>query len=226
MKALINSVSPLIWSIFLFTSVIWVVFPQVDLEISKLFYFQGRGFIFSNTFLESILYNSVKYVLVVVNVSAVILWLYNRFSGRNILDFNGKKLLFALLLLSIGSGLIVNSVLKENWGRPRPAQCVEFGGKMTFTPAFIPSSQDGYSFSCGHASAAFALIAYAMLARRRKRFWMTLVLVYGSLVGLARIAAGGHFFSDVVVSFFIMLITAKILYYYMDISKNPNKPQR
>jgi lipid A 4'-phosphatase len=215
MKAFINSVSPSIWLLFILTSAVWIVFPQIDIEFTKLFYTQGEGFTFANTLLESFLYKSVKYVLIIVNVSAVFLWLYNRFSGKNILDFNAKKLLFSVLVLAIGSGLIVNALLKENWGRPRPAQTVTFGGKMNFTPAFIPTSQDGYSFSCGHASAAFALIAFAMLAKRRKVLWMSLAISYGVAVGLARVAAGGHFLSDVVVSFFIMLITAKMLYYLM-----------
>ena len=215
MKALINSVSPSVWSLFILTSAVWIFFPQIDLVCTNFFYVEGKGFVFSNSILESFFYNSVKYILVVVNISAVVLWLYNRFSGRNILDFNGKKLLFVILVLAIGSGLIVNIILKENWGRPRPAQIVNFGGKMNFTPAFIPSSQDGYSFSCGHASAAFALIAYAMLAKRRKRLWMGIVLGYGVVIGAVRIAAGGHFLSDVVVSFFIMLIVSKMLYYLM-----------
>ena len=37
----------------------------------------------------------------------------------------------------------------------------------------------------------------------------------GVLVSLARIASGAHFFSDTVVSFFIMLILADVSYFYM-----------
>jgi len=215
MKALINSVSPLIWLLFAVTSLIWIFIPQIDIYVANLFYTQGSGFVFSGSVLETVLYNSVKYVLISINLGALALWLYNRFSKKDILGFNGKKMLFVILVLAIGSGLIVNALLKENWGRPRPAQSTLFNGKMEFKPAFIMSNQDGYSFSCGHASAAFALIAYAMLAKRRKKLWMTLVVGYGSVVGLARMAAGGHFLSDVVVSFFIVLITAKMLYYLM-----------
>ncbi len=215
MKALINSVGVPIWLLFILTSVIWIIFPQIDLEFTKLFYVQGEGFAFGKTFLEDILYNSVKYVLIFVNVIAIILWLYNRFNNKNILNFTGKKLLFTVLVLAIGSGLIVNALLKDHWGRPRPTQTTNFGGEMSFTPAFIPSSQDGYSFSCGHASAAFALIAFAMLAQRRKALWISMAVGYGFVVGLARIAEGGHFLSDVIVSFFIILITAKMLYYLM-----------
>ena len=37
----------------------------------------------------------------------------------------------------------------------------------------------------------------------------------GIVVSLSRIAVGAHFFSDTVVSFFVMLITADVLYHYM-----------
>jgi membrane-associated PAP2 superfamily phosphatase len=38
---------------------------------------------------------------------------------------------------------------------------------------------------------------------------------FGSLVSLCRISAGAHFFSDSVVSFFVMLLVADVFYYYM-----------
>ncbi len=220
MKAFFNSISPLMWLLIVLFSALFVLFPQIDIYFSELFYSDELGFIYSNHWLENVLYVSVRYLLIVMNISALILWLYNRFSKKNILDFNGKKLLFILLVLAIGSGLIVNALLKENWGRARPAQTTTFGGNLSFTPAFVLSDQGGYSFSSGHASAAFALIAFAMLANRHKKFWMILAISYGFAVGLARIVAGGHFLSDVIVSFFIIFITSKMLYYLMFKWKN------
>ncbi|MDA3909420.1 MAG: phosphatase PAP2 family protein [Sulfurimonas sp.] len=41
---------------------------------------------------------------------------------------------------------------------------------------------------------------------------MALALTFGTSVSLARMAAGGHFLSDVVTSFFIVYITTHILY--------------
>jgi lipid A 4'-phosphatase len=38
---------------------------------------------------------------------------------------------------------------------------------------------------------------------------------YGALIGFARVAQGGHFFSDVVFSFIFVYLTAKILFYLM-----------
>ncbi len=212
MKAFLNSVPFPIWLLFLATSFIWIFYPQIDLQTSGLFYTPEMGFYSKNSWWEMVLYKSVPVLLIGINVLALGVWIYNRINSKTIAAFDGKKLLFALLVLGIGSGLIVNALLKDHWGRARPIQIEEFGGKRTFTPAFVLSDQNGNSFSSGHASGAFALIAYALLARRKK-LWMTLALLYGFSVGYARMAAGGHFLSDVVVSFFIMYITAKMLYY-------------
>ena len=40
-------------------------------------------------------------------------------------------------------------------------------------------------------------------------------LALGILVSLSRISSGAHFFSDTVVSFFVMLIVADVLFFYL-----------
>ncbi len=215
MKTLFNSISPSAWLLMIFLSVIFILFPQIDIYFTNLFYTEGEGFFYLHSLPEFFLYKSVRYVLIVGYVLILFIWLYNRFTKKNIFDFTGKKLLYVLLVLILGSGLIVNALLKEHWGRARPSQTTNFGGDLHFTPAFVLSDQKGNSFSSGHTSGAFALLAFVMLAKRRKAFWMTLVILYGSAVSMARIVAGGHFLSDVFVSFFIMYITSKMLYYLM-----------
>jgi len=181
--------------------------------VSELFF--DHDFYASQSLWVKFFYFSVQPLIFIFIIYGIILWLYNRLKKRNLFDFHGRQLLYTILVLVIGSGLIVNAILKDHWGRARPNQIIEFGGDKTFSPAFYLSDQDGNSFSCGHGSAAFSLIAVALLMRKRKNLWMGLALTYGSLVSLARIAAGGHFLSDVVVSFFIMYFTAKILYALM-----------
>ena len=200
------------WTAMAVFSLFFVLFPQVDLTVASLYYVPSEGFPAAKTFWEQLLYYSVPYGLTALYGTAVLLWLFNAVFKRNILRFTGRKLLYVLLVLGIGSGLIVNALLKEHWGRARPAETTVFGGQKAFSPAFVPvSGQVGNSFSCGHASGAFALLAFAKLSRRR-RLWSTVVLGYGALVGMARMAAGGHFLSDVAVSFFIMYIVTELLY--------------
>lgn len=46
--------------------------------------------------------------------------------------------LFLLLLLALGPGLLVNVILKNHLGRPRPQELIEFGGKQQFTQTGYP----------------------------------------------------------------------------------------
>lgn len=200
------------WLLIIFLSLFVFFYPETDLYISSLFYDKNDGFVSNKEIIVYILYNSIKYILIVFYLFLLGLYFFNKKSKRNILNFNGKKLSYLFLVLIVGSGIVVNLTLKENWGRARPYNIEQFGGEKKFTPAFVMSDQKGHSFSSGHASAAFVFIAFAMLAERKRKFWMTLALIYGVSVGLVRIVVGGHFFSDTIVSFFIMYITSMLLY--------------
>ncbi len=107
-----------------------------------------------------------------------------------------------LLILTIGPGVIVNDVFKEHWGRPRPRQIIEFGGVRLHLPPLLPADNTaGTSFPSGHAAIAFAWLGvYSVLRRRapgRARLALGFGLAAGALVGLVRMAMGGHFLSDV-----------------------------
>jgi lipid A 4'-phosphatase len=199
------------WLLFLVSSIIFVSFPQIDLAVASFFY-DGKSFPLNGSWIEDILYHSVKPLIIAFTLSSIAIFIYNYIKKKNLLGIDAKAMIFIILFLTIAPGLIVNATLKENWGRARPAQTINFGGDKEFTPAFIPSNQGGYSFSSGHTAAAFSLLGFALLAKRRQRLFISLVLVYGTFVSLARMAAGGHFFSDVVTSFFIVYISTHILY--------------
>lgn len=189
----------------------FVFFSQIDIYISTLFY-DGKSFPMNGTLFEEICYYSVKPLIILLIAGTLFIYLYNFLSKKNIFNINAKVILYLLLALGLAPGLMVNSLFKENWERARPAQIKQFGGDKEFSPAFIPSNQDGYSFSSGHAAGAFSLLAFALLCKRRRNFWITLVLIYGVLVSYARVSAGGHFLSDVVTSFFLVYIFTHIFY--------------
>ncbi len=126
--------------------------------------------------------------------------------------------LFILLCVAIGPGLIVNGILKDHWGRPRPRQIVELGGRLEYVPPLLPASTHGKSFPCGHCSVGYLYAVGWWLWRRHRLRWaagsLAVGLVLGTLLGIGRMAAGGHFLSDVVWSGLIALGVAHILYYY------------
>ncbi|WP_345992912.1 phosphatase PAP2 family protein [Sulfurimonas sp. HSL-1716] len=205
----------IVWILFITSSLLFVLFPQIDLYISSLFYYAKEGFSTNGTWYEKLLYDSVKPVVAIAAALPILIWFYNLASKKNLLHVNAKVVLYALLVLAIGPGIIVNDIFKEHWGRARPAQTVEFGGKLEFTPAFVISDQGGYSFSCGHAAGAFFLLSLALLAKRKKAFWITLASAYGIAISYIRIAAGGHYLSDTVVSFFIVFIVSLMLHHFI-----------
>ncbi len=203
------------WAVMIAVSIALYLFPKADIGITSLFYTPGAGFLQHGAFWERFFYKSVPVVLTVMYLGALLLWLYNKKTGRGIGAFNGKKLIYLLLVGAVGSGLFVNAVLKDHWGRARPVQIVPFGGDRPFTPPFVISDAGGKSFSSGHTSGAFALLALIFLARRHRKTAAAAVVAYGLAVSLARIAAGGHFFSDVAVSIMVMYVTAAVLYRWM-----------
>jgi lipid A 4'-phosphatase len=124
--------------------------------------------------------------------------------------------LFYFLLLVIGPGLIVNSILKPHWGRPRPNSIVAFGGDRQFVSVGQWGyGQDDTSFPSGHASVGFYLMAPAFACYPRRPRWALAFLLFGllsgCLIGLARIVAGGHFPSDVLWSGAIVYFTGLVL---------------
>ena len=205
------NVKAYVWFAFLSFSILFISLPQIDLYAANLFY-DGTSFPLKGTLYEVFFFQSVRVITAGMILFYLVIIVHYLITKRTILNFSKKALLYIFLVLSVAPGLIVNSMLKEHMGRARPVDIVQFGGSKEFTPAFIPSNQKGNSFSSGHAAAAFSLVGFALLAKRRKKTWMTLALAYGVAVIIARMGAGGHFLSDNVTSFFIVYIATHILY--------------
>jgi lipid A 4'-phosphatase len=135
--------------------------------------------------------------------------------GRDALRRNA---IFVLASVVLGPGLIVNFILKDHWNRPRPRDVIEFGGPRHYAPAPL-RGEGGYSFPCGHCSVGF-LFALGWWIWRRRRPYLAATsavvgLVAGIALGLGRMAAGGHFVSDVVWSALLALGIAHFLYHYI-----------
>ncbi|MBW4053793.1 MAG: phosphatase PAP2 family protein [Proteobacteria bacterium] len=139
--------------------------------------------------------------------------------------------LFLVILLALGPGLVVNAIFKEYWGRPRPREVVQFGGKKEFLQPWQKGvAHDGRSFPSGHSSAAFYLTAPFFIYRRRKprvaARWMTGGLIFGVLMSIARITQGGHFLSDNLWAWGIVQLMAVALYYLLRLDRDeaPSEP--
>ena len=207
--------SQCLWVNFILISALLIIFSNIDITVSR-FYFSEESdeFYLKHTWWVKLLYKSCAPVILFSLLSLLILWQINKCKGTNYLSIDGKKVMFVFVVLVLGAGIIVNALFKDQFGRARPRDVIEFNGSKQFTPAFMVTDQcdRNCSFSSGHGAGAYFTLALAMLFRNKKRA-LALAFTFGTSVSLARIVAGGHFFSDNVVSFFVMAIMTDALYY-------------
>ena len=127
---------------------------------------------------------------------------------------------FVLAVTLLGPGLVINGVVKDYWGRPRPHQTRELGGTQAYVPPLMRTREGkGMSFPSGHSSMGFALGAfYFIWLRCRPRLALTALLasvVLGTLIGVGRMTAGDHFLSDVIWSAVLTYGVAFVLYWFV-----------
>lgn len=184
--------------------------PYLDLAFSDYFYQKYSGFADKNKDL-SLLFRLGEVPAQITGLIALIV-LTISYIKKSFLRYRIPALFLTLVFL-IGPGLIVNFTLKDHWGRARPRQIERYGGDASFTPFYQPNFGTHIppqkSFPSGHVSMGFYFFA---LARMGKRIDSN-ILHYGGyaiawILGLslcyARMAQGGHFFSDTLMSAIIM----------------------
>ena len=176
------------------------------------YYYQNH---FTPSAFDLFLYNYAIYPAQVVAIIALIVFLVS-FLVPTWKKWR-KPCLVLILTMVVGAGFVVHTLLKDQWGRPRPKQVVEFGGKQPFRPYYIPnfhnSIETSKSFPCGHCTMGFYFFALAFVFRRMGYIKLTyaallFALFLGFGLGLTRMAQGGHFLSDVLMTGLIMWLIA------------------
>ncbi|WP_341755708.1 phosphatase PAP2 family protein [Candidatus Tisiphia endosymbiont of Ptychoptera albimana] len=204
-------------SIFTFGIVLLltILFPNLDIDFSKLFYDSNNGFIYRNNNIVQLLFEVIPILTTILTIVILLylLYLIVKHKTFNKLIISGG--FYIILSTAIGPGLLVNYIFKENFGRARPLQIKEFNGTKNFTRAFSISNEclHNCSFSSGHAAMAYSLTSFAYVAPLIffSRIY-SITLIFGTLVGLSRILMGGHFLSDVLASCVVTLIINHLLY--------------
>lgn len=188
-----------------------ILFPRIDLSVSAWFFDPVAGVFPART---SPMYEWVRRVMPYFMFAGagyvLVLWLAGEILKQVFLGITRRVAAYLLLSLAVGPGLIVNVLLKDNWGRPRPSTLRDFGGTNYFVPPLVFSDQcdTNCSFSSGHGALGFWPFAVALLVPAPWRGWaVAAALAFGGMVGFVRIAQGGHFFSDVVFSAVIVIAT-------------------
>ena len=187
-----------------------------DLAIEAFFYSPHAGWLYGEGEPWTFLYRYGNVPAFVLGGMGAIVFVMSFFSARHRPDRAAS--LFIVVFLALGPGLLVNTVVKDHWGRPRPADIVQFGGAQSYRPFWIPAGQgQGRSFPSGHAAIGFFVMAPFFVLRHRAPAWarraLAAGLLYGLLMGLTRMIQGGHFLTDVIWSGCIVYLTGLFLYY-------------
>ncbi len=185
-----------------------VLFPRIDIATSALFFdATTRSFPFrihpvgefARKILPIFLFAAAGLIALAGVAAAVV--------KRPVAGINPRMALLVVASLALGPGLVVNVILKDNWGRARPSTIAEFNAghqpTLRHSPPLVMSDQcpDNCSFPSGHAALGFWTVSFALLAPlRRRRAAMTAAIGFGLAMGAVRIAQGGHFLSDVAFS--------------------------
>lgn len=185
-----------------------------DLAVASYFYVPGAGWPQGHDEPWDFLYRYGNIPGLVLAAVAGAVFVLSFFVER--LRRDRTAALFIVAFLALGPGLIVNTVFKDHWGRPRPADIVQFGGTELYRHAWEPGQPgQGRSFPSGHAAIGFFLMAPFFVLRRRTPGWALKALaagvLYGGLMGLGRMIQGGHFLTDIIWSGVLVYLTGVVL---------------
>jgi lipid A 4'-phosphatase len=194
--------------------------PQIDLRVAGLFYNHHGGFILDSFRAARLIQPILAWIIgSFISICLLLLAVNNIFSLHPLktkipFQISNQNVIYLLLALALGPGVLVNAILKDHWGRARPHEVVEFGGNKQFTKAFELSDQceSNCSFVSGEASIGFYGLTFMLIARRRRKTIAIGSLLMGSLIGLVRMGVGAHFVSDVIFSGVFTFLVSYLLY--------------
>ena len=197
--------------IFFITMVMVTLASDIDILISSLFFDQKNLFFLQTpdltTFISrEIFLPSLVFFILVIPILYFFLSKKNNFN----IKLKTKDIYFIWITVLFNLIVFINYLLKNLWGRARPNDIIELGGDSKFTPWFYPSNSCSVncSFVSGDSSVGFSLIVLYFVTKNI--FFLWFAIFAGFYLGFIRILAGGHFFSDIVMSGFLIFIISFI----------------
>jgi lipid A 4'-phosphatase len=193
---------------------VFLAVPEIDLVVARAFHAPETGFVGRRLgWVEALrqAFVVLYFGTIALSLAGLALTWHAR---RDWLRLGSRQWLFLAACLAAGPGLVANLVLKDQWGRARPTQIVEFGGTKAFTPPLLIAGQcpRNCSFVSGEAASTYATF-YAGAALVPQ--WSGALIIAGTLGGLAtgliRMSQGAHFLSDVVFAGVFMALTVLLV---------------
>ncbi len=206
-------------TITLLLSIVFFLFPSLDITVSGLFFGQEGKFIATESdwfiyFIRKMLLPLMALLVFFVPIAAVIKQIYFK---EKILNIPVREWVYLFSCLIIGTGVVVNSIFKNLWGRARPNDTIQFGGQEPFTIPWLNVDYCDTNCSFVSGDVSFFTLSLALLIIFNKTSWNTFAYAAILLISLLRIMEGDHFLSDTVMSF---IITYVIIIGLKDIFKN------
>lgn len=205
-------------------SLFFLVFPGTDFLASGVFYFESSGFAAQNKqFLRDVRHLGPFLVRVTAIVCVGVLLLKLLAPGRPPL-LPLRQPVFLLTTLILGPGLLVNTILKDNWGRPRPRNVEQFGGDLPYQPVWKITDycDKNCSFVSGEASAGMWLVSLAFLVPSTwRKAALSFLLPLCVVLSVNRVAFGGHFLSDTLLSWGLTLLLVLAVYRLLYLNDPP-----
>jgi membrane-associated PAP2 superfamily phosphatase len=184
--------------------VVFAVWPQLDVAISREFFNEAyRVFPVQYSLVARNLRDLFTYMIAALVAPAFIALAIKVVLPRRRMLISARAALFLITTLALGPGLMANVILKDNWGRPRPAEVTQFNGPEQFRPWWDPrgNCDRNCSFVAGEGAGGFWTLAPAALAPPPLRpLAYAAAFAFGTAAGLLRLSGGAHFFTDVVFS--------------------------
>jgi membrane-associated PAP2 superfamily phosphatase len=195
---------------------VFAVWPQLDLKLAGIFFDADHGgFWRSYDPLYLRWRDAATWLIALVAAPAGLAIAMKLLRPHRPLLIPGRAIVLMLVSLVLAPGVVANLVLKEHWGRPRPIDVAEFGGDEHFRPWWDPRGDcpKNCSFIAGEPTGAFWTIAPAVLTPPQWRaVAYASAVAFGCAVGVLRMAAGAHFFTDVVFAGVVSFVVIWLLH--------------
>lgn len=184
------------------TAVMFAVYPDLDVAVAGYFFRPDvKGTV---TALQPVL-ETMRLCNNVLTVSTVLLALaalvFKLIWPRGPTLMPARAALLIIGTFALGPVLLANGVFKSYWSRPRPGEVMHLGGTSPYMRWWDPrgACTGNCSFVSGEASSAYAMLAPAVALPPPWRYpAIGAALLYGTAIGLVRMALGGHFLTDVI----------------------------
>ena len=200
-----------VWLLSLVLAAVPVVYPALDLAVAHYFLQVNPPLKTADWWWVNLLNEYTPALFRSLAIASLVLWWWAQRTPR--LKSWVLPASFVALALMAGPGLLVSGA-KEITLRARPFHVTEFSGTRQFSPALKTVNQcdDNCAFVSGHTADGFFLASLMLIFPRRRWRWLGAGLVFGGLIGFARVSVGAHWLSDALWAFPITLLGTWLVY--------------